>query len=634
MNQISVDAVQAKKYTVAEFFARCEFRVPKYQREYAWKKAQIEDLLNDLWESYSSGDDAYYVLGQVITSPRADGSRDLVDGQQRLTSLYLLLLSLRRHAIFVKDQEEDEDIFSAFEQLVNGMLWSWSGAKPTKIPRFHGPETSRSFLEVLVRGGDIGTPTNESERNVKANFEVIRQWILTRKSLGDSDGVWSFGRFIAHRVLLVSLDIPTEKKAIDFFVKLNSRGKKLNAADLLKGMVLKSATPEQYESANEQWQSAARLLEGNVAPKAAATMEFLLGAMIRKRTGKRSSKEKLYQDWEAQIRSTVVKTEQEGEGSKGRKLSVEQFMREVILDAEVLANIACDGHSSKTPKGIENNHLSGTRLFKAYQHYTVLLAGRDLNANAYMKLSRLVEARVILSLFSEEPSQDLERTLPGWSQRIGKLTSASTVGDVVDQSREAFKLADVLLKRVDPFVRRLRYQDLAGKNRQADITKIRYILATVSRRLNLEAKIDTTSTALAIYLETRDHLRPLDVDHIFPKSKKAIGQHWNPDWQLDLIDSLGNLVLLQKRKNIAASDKPPADKVAYYRENETLLLTQALEPGCSPTETSGQIVLKRMRKAVPFTVENWSKQAIDARANFIVDEFVSELKESIADVLA
>jgi hypothetical protein len=71
------------------------YEIPAYQRPYSWEKENVQQLLDDIWEAYTEGDGEYFI-GSLITIERdRDRRYEVVDGQQRLTSLNLILARLR-----------------------------------------------------------------------------------------------------------------------------------------------------------------------------------------------------------------------------------------------------------------------------------------------------------------------------------------------------------------------------------------------------------------------------------------------------------------------------------------------------------------------------------------------------------
>ena len=90
--------IENHKYSVAEAFQECFYVVPDYQREYVWTDKEVQQLLEDIDEQIDSGSDKKYFVGMILVSPGSQKNHfDVIDGQQRLTTFYLLLLCALRH---------------------------------------------------------------------------------------------------------------------------------------------------------------------------------------------------------------------------------------------------------------------------------------------------------------------------------------------------------------------------------------------------------------------------------------------------------------------------------------------------------------------------------------------------------
>ena len=85
------DALKPELLTVDELFSHGNvYTVPIYQRNYAWRAAQIEQLISDIQDA-AMGHESSYFLGNLVVTPRAKPNDfEVIDGQQRLTTLYLL----------------------------------------------------------------------------------------------------------------------------------------------------------------------------------------------------------------------------------------------------------------------------------------------------------------------------------------------------------------------------------------------------------------------------------------------------------------------------------------------------------------------------------------------------------------
>lgn len=623
------DSTTVELRTLGEFFLNYEYSIPNYQRDYAWKAKQVEDLLRDLEQFVRNREDDYYVLGQIITAPGKGKSHSLVDGQQRTTTIYLLLLALHKHLGELTSDEVVEGARFTIEQI----LWRYDGSSPKKSLRFTGVKNGQQTLHALVSGEAPQKPISVSDKNLVRNFELIRQWIGRQKFLHSGQGVWDFLNRILSDVTVVCLELANETQAIDFFIKLNSRGLKLNAADLMKGLILKNATEEDYEAADAIWQKAASQIS-QVWPNGAASMEFLLGAMIRKRTGQRVSKDQLYFEWEKQIlvRQRPFENLRKNK-SLSAKISVSEFVTQLSSDAEALQMIG----SARTPHGLPATELRGTRLFKSFQHYNVLLAGAKLPSDAYKHLCRAIEARTILQIFSDEPSQDYERILPPWAHRIGELIlreNRVSVEDIRLASAPAFADTARLMERVEPTIRRLRYADDAGGMRQRDISRIRFVLAKTAKATQRD-KAEQVGFPLSFFLETtsetgesNEQAIPRDIDHVLPKSQKSIQKYWPSDYPIDLIHSLGNLVLLWGVTNKEMGAKSPPEKVEAYLKQD-LALTQALAIGDVPEEKTAHEKAVKYWKKAQVSLREWGPDDIELRTRLYVELFMKDLESSI-----
>ncbi len=160
---------------VSELINDC-LTIPEYQRPYAWKPKQVIQLLDDLKESFEHKQDIY-LIGTIIIY-EFDNKKEIVDGQQRLTTIAIILYAL--------------------------------GYKKTGL-------SSQPYNHT------------ESQTNLKANFKVIDEW-LDKKEIDKKE----FENFILHNIWFVHINAPTQDEAFVFFDSQNSRGKPLEKYDLLK----------------------------------------------------------------------------------------------------------------------------------------------------------------------------------------------------------------------------------------------------------------------------------------------------------------------------------------------------------------------------------------------------------------
>jgi hypothetical protein len=94
---MSMQSIQSQDIKVSEVFQGF-YAVPDYQREYVWGSEQVEQLLTDIYGELNLSDPANgpeYFIGSIVVCPGKDGVHELIDGQQRMTTLFLTLCAIR-----------------------------------------------------------------------------------------------------------------------------------------------------------------------------------------------------------------------------------------------------------------------------------------------------------------------------------------------------------------------------------------------------------------------------------------------------------------------------------------------------------------------------------------------------------
>lgn len=249
-NPTDVKRIHGKAFTVRELFTGRKYGLDYYQREYAWTNANVKELIDDLSTSflkdYDENDDrrevaSYrpYFLGPVVTSEDG-GIRYLVDGQQRLTTLTLLLIHLNHMA---KKVEGTEDLST----LVFSEKY---GEKTFNINISEREDVMRAILD-----GATFDPTDQSEsvRNIWSRYQSIVDHYPVE--LKDSSLPY-FCDWLLERVVLVEIDTTDRNMALEVFETMNDRGLRLSNTDMLKGFLLaRMDDNETIEAANELWRS-------------------------------------------------------------------------------------------------------------------------------------------------------------------------------------------------------------------------------------------------------------------------------------------------------------------------------------------------------------------------------------------
>ncbi|MBO0868790.1 MAG: DUF262 domain-containing protein, partial [Micromonosporaceae bacterium] len=245
-----MDRIGGQPWTVRSLFGR-RYVLDTYQREYEWKRAHLQDLINDLTTHYLSQrkpehelrDVATfepYFLGPIITH-HAPNQTIIVDGQQRLTTLMLLLVWLHRL------QADRDDAVPALDTLIVSDHFGHSefAVEDPVMPR-------RPVLSALLGGHDVrlDRALTTSEKNLVARYTDIDE--LFPVDVQDDDLPF-FIYWLLDRVVLVEISTRDSAFAVEAFETMNDRGMRLGAADLLKSFLLNSARPADRPQINHLW---------------------------------------------------------------------------------------------------------------------------------------------------------------------------------------------------------------------------------------------------------------------------------------------------------------------------------------------------------------------------------------------
>jgi uncharacterized protein with ParB-like and HNH nuclease domain len=236
--------------SITQLLQSRSFAIDEYQREYKWERKNVEELISDLQgkfeNSYREGDNpkaageyADYFLGSIIVTKRGNKNY-LVDGQQRVTSLTLLLIYLYREA-----KERGLKVASTIEPLIfsdNYGEQSFNLDIAERVP----------VIRALFNGEEYNADgKEESIQTIVARYQDIESLDLADE-LGDS--LASFIYWLIGNVGLIEIATETDAHAYSIFETMNDRGKPLSPVDMLKAYLLGPIDDDdERANANRVW---------------------------------------------------------------------------------------------------------------------------------------------------------------------------------------------------------------------------------------------------------------------------------------------------------------------------------------------------------------------------------------------
>lgn len=246
------------------------YMIPVYQRPYSWGEKQIKQLLDDIDEAYKlyknsnglNADDCVLFTGTMFIKTEANIRNEyteytVVDGQQRITTLTLLLMSLLNHFYVVKS---DDDVVGE----IRNYLWKKEDRKNDKNKQVLtlgniDAEILKALLNELYSGNDIvefaqrklNESQNEIEKNLLNNFLTINDHFENYTSENE---FYEYFDFIKYNIKIISIKINTNMvKLFSIFESINSKGKPLEEIDLIKSYIFQNIDQSDYDEYLDKW---------------------------------------------------------------------------------------------------------------------------------------------------------------------------------------------------------------------------------------------------------------------------------------------------------------------------------------------------------------------------------------------
>lgn len=252
--------------TLEDILNNKKYTVNYYQREYRWGKKQIQQLIDDLTNAFDDSNSRvkaveledienfdYYYMGTIIVTGSQD-VKSIIDGQQRLTSMTLLLIALnnlhKKYHSTIGFQDVDPLIYSSRmnKKSFNISVSDWNAC-----------------LESLYKAEEFNPASSvESVQNICRRYNDLYE-ILDDYFEGDGDKIALFACWLVYKLIFIRITTPSEQDAHKVFVSMNDRGLSLNTSEMLKGYLLSEIKDDgERNRANTVWKETVLKLKQSV----------------------------------------------------------------------------------------------------------------------------------------------------------------------------------------------------------------------------------------------------------------------------------------------------------------------------------------------------------------------------------
>ncbi len=189
--------------------------IPLYQRNYAWSIVEIQQLLQDIYKQFNKDEKSYYFIGSLVVLKRKNGQFEVIDGQQRLTTISLIAKQLnqeiKRPVLQYDSRPEVEGFLSYYFQ--NGDIAN---------------TTSNHLISHFVEAVDhIQTANLNIKETSKHTLKTLKSKIRKR-----------FADYFFNQVQIVQVEIPSDTDVAHYFEIMNNRGEQLEQHEIVKAKLL------------------------------------------------------------------------------------------------------------------------------------------------------------------------------------------------------------------------------------------------------------------------------------------------------------------------------------------------------------------------------------------------------------
>ena len=535
--------IENHKYSIEEAFRECFYIVPDYQREYVWTDKEVHQLLEDVGEQIDAGTTREYFIGTVLVSPTDQkGHYEVIDGQQRLTTFFLLLCAL-------KNLFQGEPQRQTISSLISSSYTDSEGEAQTTLklePRYENAGDVMSKLVELdadpqvVRAGiqASGIPSFGSLENLVSAYATLYRYL--KDNYDDTGKLKKYWGYLANNVVFIQISTDVSS-ALKIFETINERGVGLNPMDLLKNLLFTQVKQTQFTQLKDEWKKITKPLEKEKEKPLRFLRYFLMANyVIKNARGDAVVREDEIYDW-------FVDKDNASLCDYANKPF--EFVRKVTRNVEhYLAFANGLGNDGKPNLAMDSLKRLAGGAFSL--HYVLLLAAANLPKSLFDHFVSQLESFLFYYIFTKTPTKDLERSFSLWADEL------RSIAETPDPVKQKVQLNAFVADRFE--------RNMAGKSQElADALKrftlysmqqyrTRYLLARLTQHVEMAFSGMKTPGTLEPFTK-------LEIEHILPDNPTPeLRAKWSVENPNTIYDDyknrLGNLTLLEKPINIVAGN--------------------------------------------------------------------------------
>jgi uncharacterized protein with ParB-like and HNH nuclease domain len=571
------------------------FIVPDYQREYVWKvDDQVEQFLIDIENEFEpkSDNQKSYFIGSIIIVEN-NGKFDVIDGQQRLTTIILSLCAFRDMLRPLELDKKQEKYLKTIEELLSDFDINTDESKLRLELQY---EESKDFLSKLIENQVFEEVETGSIKKMKAAYERLKSHFELYLQ-EDIESLVCFVRFFLTKIELVLIESENLSSALKIFETINQRGSGLNAMDLVKNLLFSQANEVDFQKIKETWKEITSNLQ--LCKEDNSPLRFLRYFLMARYFNGIIREDDIYKWIISPEGKTATKYETKplefaNELKKiSKRYSDLVVATELIKDGGMYPNITNIGFINK---------------YKSRQHLILLLA-LDVNCTndeiEYLGVN--LESFFFYSNTLGIQAKNNERLFALWASKIRGVKAIEEIKVIIDQTMVAYVKEKVgEFKSVFLNIRHSSYDPLY---------RLRYVLGKIE---------NTVLTKSGLPVKGKDFLDNLQIEHILPQTPKdnvLPAEFKDKDEYFNMVFKLGNVTLLESTINQAVNNFNDLSNDWFQKKqeeyiNSNIISTNLINDKFSIGNNTG---LNRFKSDYNFSFTKWTKEDIVKRQEILLE---------------
>lgn len=552
-----------KTNSLQEILSNHTFGIDYYQREYRWGEKQIVQMLDDFHDAFFEYYDpthentqevkkyGYYYMGCIVCTGGVE--KQIIDGQQRLTSLTLLLIYLQHLQKEAGINQPD------ISKLI------YTDDFGVNCYNINVPERT-ACLDALIDHKHF-EPGDESSVNIVERFKDIQENFPDDLK---GDALPFFIYWLISKVLLLEIETPSEDEAHTIFLTMNDRGLSLNSAEMMKALIFQQIYESDRKTANESWQGCMKRIKLALAEGSdKADVEFLSTLMRAKyaqtlRTGGKESEDMDYELLGEKFHTWVRQNAKQKMGLE-RQADYFRFVVEDLPKAVDLY-LRIGKYANKLTPGFEDVYYNANRSLT----YQTMLIMASVNSDDFSEEIDMKIKAVSAFIDIWATSRILNFKKVNWNTNKNLLfrTMLSIRG------KDAKQVGAALLKTLQRTTERPTSASKWELNQYTSRYAL-HVLARITAYLNTEMGNPSEFEA---YMD-RSSKNPYDIEHILPDDFESYKEMFVDEVEFaQWRQHVGNLLILTKDKNRSYQDMHYTLKVHKYAGDN--IFAKSLDETC------------------------------------------------------